>query len=146
MYRAYSCTCTSACWSYPKVIYREYERVLPIHYRRQSVALDQAREGRDSSSNRALVNAVWNLYAKIEGKPLWKLLVDITFEQLVACTDFRYITEALPPEEALALLHTHTQIKENAKQRCYNTATRSTPHLRVGSAILTRKCITSALL
>lgn len=52
----------------------------------------------------AIVNAVWDLYAKVEGKPLWKLLVDMTPEQLVSCIDFRYISDALKPEEALALL------------------------------------------
>ena len=45
----------------------------------------------------ALVNAVWDLYAKLEGKPLWKLLADMTPEQLVACIDFRYIDDALSP-------------------------------------------------
>jgi L-fuconate dehydratase len=52
----------------------------------------------------AVVNAVWDLYAKAEGKPLWKLLADMTPEQLVACIDFRYITDALTPDEALELL------------------------------------------
>jgi L-fuconate dehydratase len=52
----------------------------------------------------ALVNAVWDLYAKVERKPLWKLLVDMPPEQLVAAIDFRYITDALTPEEALAIL------------------------------------------
>jgi L-fuconate dehydratase len=52
----------------------------------------------------ALVNAVWDLYAKLEGKPLWKLLADMTPEQLVACADFRYIDDALTPREALAIL------------------------------------------
>jgi len=52
----------------------------------------------------ALVNAVWDLYAKLEGKPLWKLLVDLPPEQVVAAIDFRYITDALTPEEALEIL------------------------------------------
>jgi L-fuconate dehydratase len=52
----------------------------------------------------ALVNAVWDLYAKLEGKPLWKLLADMTPEQLVACVDFRYIEDALTRDEALELL------------------------------------------
>jgi L-fuconate dehydratase len=52
----------------------------------------------------AIVNAVWDLYAKHEGKPLWKLLVDFTPEQLVRCIDFRYLTDALTPDEALELL------------------------------------------
>ena len=59
----------------------------------------------------ALVNAVWDLYAKVEGKPLWKLLVDMTPEQLVACIDFRYISDALTPDEALDILHRHASSK-----------------------------------
>src|SRR5919201_309169 len=38
----------------------------------------------------AIVNAVWDLYAKVERKPLWKLLADLSPEQLVDCIDFRY--------------------------------------------------------
>jgi L-fuconate dehydratase len=52
----------------------------------------------------ALVNAVWDLYAKLQGKPLWKLLADMTPEQLVACVDFRYIEDALTAAEALDIL------------------------------------------
>ncbi|XP_063779635.1 mitochondrial enolase superfamily member 1 isoform X2 [Pseudophryne corroboree] len=49
----------------------------------------------------AVLNAVWDLWAKKEGKPLWKLLVDMTPEQIVSCIDFRYITDALTEEEAI---------------------------------------------
>ena len=49
----------------------------------------------------AIVNAVWDLYAKAERKPVWKLLADMTPRQLVACIDFRYITDALTPDEAI---------------------------------------------
>jgi L-fuconate dehydratase len=52
----------------------------------------------------ALVNAAWDLVAKLEGKPLWKLLADLTPEELVACVDFSYVEDALTREEALALL------------------------------------------
>jgi len=52
----------------------------------------------------AVVNAVWDLFAKQAGKPLWKLLVDMTPEELVALIDFRYISDALPPERALERL------------------------------------------
>jgi L-fuconate dehydratase len=52
----------------------------------------------------ALINAVWDLYAKVNRKPLWKLLVDMTPEQLVSCIDFRYISDALDAKEALAIL------------------------------------------
>jgi L-fuconate dehydratase len=53
----------------------------------------------------AIINAVWDLYAKVERKPLWKLLVDLTPEQLVAAVDFRYISDALTPDEALTILN-----------------------------------------
>src|SRR5450432_3234663 len=52
----------------------------------------------------AIVNAVWDLWAKVEGKPLWRLVVDMSPEQLVRCIDFRYITDALTADEALAML------------------------------------------
>lgn len=52
----------------------------------------------------AVVNAVWDLYAKLERKPLWKLLADMSPEALVRCIDFRYITDALTPDQALAIL------------------------------------------
>ena len=52
----------------------------------------------------AVVNAVWDLWAKLEGKPLWKLLSDLSPLELVKCIDFRYITDALTPEEALEIL------------------------------------------
>ncbi|WP_419212008.1 L-fuconate dehydratase [Maribacter sp. X9] len=52
----------------------------------------------------ALVNAVWDLYAKAEQKPLWKLIADMSPEELVSCIDFTYITDAIHPAEALALL------------------------------------------
>jgi len=46
----------------------------------------------------ALVNAVWDLWAKAEGKPLWKLLVDLSPEELVRVIPFRYITDAITPD------------------------------------------------
>jgi len=64
----------------------------------------------------AIVNAVWDLWAKVEGKPLWTLLVDMTPEELIACIDFRYITDALSPEEALAILRRHEPTKGERKR------------------------------
>jgi L-fuconate dehydratase len=52
----------------------------------------------------AVINAVWDLYAKSEGKPLWKLLVDMSPEQLVSSIEFRYLSDALTPDEALEML------------------------------------------
>lgn len=52
----------------------------------------------------ALVNAVWDLWAKVAGKPLWKLLADMTPEELVRCLDFTYVTDVLTAEEAVQML------------------------------------------
>jgi L-fuconate dehydratase len=52
----------------------------------------------------AVVNATWDLWAKREGKPLWKLLVDLPSEEIVRAIDFRYLTDALTPDDALAIL------------------------------------------
>ncbi|WP_043531960.1 L-fuconate dehydratase [Litchfieldella xinjiangensis] len=52
----------------------------------------------------AIVNAIWDLWAKSEQKPVWKLLVDMSPEQLVNCLDFRFVSDALTPQEALAIL------------------------------------------
>jgi len=52
----------------------------------------------------AVVNAVWDLWAKSEGKPVWQLVADMSPEQLVRCIDFRYITDCITPAEALTLL------------------------------------------
>jgi L-fuconate dehydratase len=60
----------------------------------------------------ALVNAVWDLWARAEGKPLWKLVVDMSPEQLVGCVDFRYMTDALTPEQAVELLHARAAGKD----------------------------------
>ena len=64
----------------------------------------------------AIVNAVWDLWAKVEGKPLWKLLADMGPEELVRCVDFRYITDALTPEQAVALLRANDATKHEREQ------------------------------
>ena len=52
----------------------------------------------------AVVNAVWDLWAKSVGKPVWQLVGEMSPEELVRCIDFRYITDCITPDEALALL------------------------------------------
>lgn len=53
----------------------------------------------------ALVNAIWDLYAKSEEKPVWRLLAEMPPEEIVAAIDFRYIADALTKAEALDMLH-----------------------------------------
>jgi L-fuconate dehydratase len=53
----------------------------------------------------AVLNAFWDLAARTAGKPLWKLLADLSPEQVVSLVDFRYLRDALTEEEALHLLH-----------------------------------------
>jgi L-fuconate dehydratase len=62
----------------------------------------------------ALINAVWDLYAKIENKPLWQLLADMEPEQILSAVDFRYIDDALTEDDALAIL---TQARSTGKQQ-----------------------------
>ncbi|SCL71705.1 L-fuconate dehydratase [Micromonospora citrea] len=52
----------------------------------------------------ALVNAVWDLRAKLAGKPMWRLLAELPTEELVASVDFHHITDAITPDEAAAIL------------------------------------------
>jgi L-fuconate dehydratase len=52
----------------------------------------------------AVVNALWDLWAKAEAKPLWRLLADLSPEAFVRCVDFRYLTDAITPEEAVEML------------------------------------------
>ena len=64
----------------------------------------------------AIVNAVWDLWAKAEGKPVWRLLCEMSPEEIVRCIDFRYITDALTPDDALGIL------RENASTRSQRIA------------------------
>ncbi len=52
----------------------------------------------------ALINAVWDLYARAEGKPVWKLLAEMEPERIASIVDFHYISDALSREEAIDLL------------------------------------------
>jgi L-fuconate dehydratase len=78
----------------------------------------------------ALLNALWDLWAKKEGKPVWKLLTDLSPEQLVSTIDFSYLSEALTEERALEILRRHqpTRAAREAEMRscgfpAYTTST-----------------------
>lgn len=77
----------------------------------------------------AVMNAVWDLAARRAGVPLWRLLSDMSPEQLVEVADLRYLTDVLTPEQAVTLLE---QQEPGRKQRiaeleasgypCYTTS------------------------
>ncbi len=77
----------------------------------------------------AVVNAMWDLLAKRAGKPVWRYVADMSPEQILAIVDFRYLTDVLTPQEALAIL-TRAQagkagrvaILEKEGYRCYTTS------------------------
>lgn len=92
----------------------------------------------------AIVNAVWDLYAKVEQKPLWKLLADMDPEELVSCVDFTYITDAITPEEALELLKNKASTKqervENLLKNGYPAYTTSAGWLGYSDDKMRRLC------
>lgn len=61
----------------------------------------------------ALVNALFEIWARYERKPVWKLITDFTPEEIVRSIDFRYINDALTPEETLQILRN----AENERQK-----------------------------
>uniref|UniRef100_A0A3Q2FF81 Mitochondrial enolase superfamily member 1 n=1 Tax=Cyprinodon variegatus TaxID=28743 RepID=A0A3Q2FF81_CYPVA len=65
----------------------------------------------------AVLNAVWDLWARAEGKPLWKLLVDMDPKQIISCIDFRYITDVLTEEEALDILMNANEGKQQREDQ-----------------------------
>lgn len=92
----------------------------------------------------AVVNAVWDLWAKAEGKPLWQLLAEMSPEQLVSCIDFRYITDALTPQQAWEILSalqaTKSERIELLRERGYPSYTTSAGWLGYGDDKLRELC------
>ncbi|MCX8568812.1 L-fuconate dehydratase [Aminobacter sp. MET-1] len=92
----------------------------------------------------AVVNAVWDIWAKMAGKPVWKLVAEMTPEELVRCIDFRYITDCITPDEALTMLRQKAPGKgeriatlEREGYPCYTT---SAGWLGYGDEKLRRLC------
>ena len=92
----------------------------------------------------AVVNAVWDLAAKRAGLPLWKLLSDLTPEQIVDLVDFRYLTDALTPEEALEILRAakpgRAEREALLRERGYPAYTTTPGWLGYDDAKLVRLC------
>jgi len=76
----------------------------------------------------AIINALWDLWAKLESKPVWKLLTDMDPELLVSTVDFRYISDVVTPAEAVEFLKSNAAGKEKREKElldvgypCYTT-------------------------
>ena len=86
----------------------------------------------------AVINAAWDLAGKVAGKPVWRLLSEMSPEQLVDLVDWRYLTDALTPDEALDIL-ARGRARPGRADRASSSgaATRRTPPRRAGSATTT---------
>lgn len=92
----------------------------------------------------AVVNAVWDLWAKMEGKPVWQLIADMSPKELVRCIDFRYLTDCITPEWALEFLTAKAEGKAQRittlKAEGYPCYTTSAGWLGYDDAKLRRLC------
>lgn len=78
----------------------------------------------------AVVNAIWDLWAKSQVKPVWRLVAEMSPEEYVRCIDFRYITDAITPEEGIELLRRQEigkadrlkEVEENRAVPIYTTS------------------------
>lgn len=61
----------------------------------------------------AIVNAVWDLWAKVEDKPVWRLIADMSPAEIIRLIDFRYLSDCIGPEEALELLEARSTGKQD---------------------------------
>ena len=93
----------------------------------------------------AVVNALWDLWARADDKPVWQLVAEMTPEQIVGIVDFRYLTDQLTPDEAIDILRRAQDGKENRiadlKQNGYPCYTTSAGWLGYPDDKLRRLCI-----
>jgi L-fuconate dehydratase len=92
----------------------------------------------------AVVNALWDLWAKLAGKPLWKLLADMSPAQIVELVDWRYLTDALTPDEARRaldrLVPTRAAREAELRERGYPAYTTSVGWLGYSDDKIRRLC------
>jgi len=92
----------------------------------------------------AVVNAVWDLWAKLVGKPVWKLVADLEPEQIISLIDFRSIQDVLTPTEALNILRRtatgRTQRESQLRSKGYPAYTTSAGWLGYDDEKLRRLC------
>ena len=102
----------------------EFHKLLIDHHQLRWLA-----DGVNRMAIGSIVNAMWDLWAKLVEKPLWKLLVDLPPEKIVQCIDWRYLRDALTPDEAEEILSTHWDSRGTREQalcqkgpKAYSTA------------------------
>jgi L-fuconate dehydratase len=88
----------------------------------------------------AVVNAVWDLLAKQAGKPVWRLVADMSPEEIVDIVDFRYLTDAITRDEALEILRAPSRARRSGPRASKRRATPATPRPQAGSATPTTSC------
>ena len=92
----------------------------------------------------AVVNAVWDLWAKEAKKPVWQLVAEMTSEEIVKLIDFRYLTDAITPNEAMDILKGNEDKKteriEKLKAEGYPCYTTSAGWLGYSDEKLRRLC------
>jgi L-fuconate dehydratase len=77
----------------------------------------------------SIINALWDAWAKVEKKPMWKLLVDLPPQKIIDAIDWRYLEDALTKEEALEILNEKIELHPDIEQamlkrgpKAYSTA------------------------
>jgi L-fuconate dehydratase len=92
----------------------------------------------------AVINAVWDLWARMQGKPVWQVICDMSPEQLVSCVDFRYLTDALTSSQAVELLNRFSATKreriDELQSVGYPSYTTSAGWLGYSDEALREKC------
>ncbi|MEO2019373.1 MAG: L-fuconate dehydratase [Fuerstiella sp.] len=92
----------------------------------------------------AVINAVWDLWARIHGKPVWQIVCEMSPQEFVSCVDFRYLTDAITPTQAIELM---TQVQAGKAERLatvtqqgYPSYTTSAGWLGYSDEALKQKC------
>lgn len=92
----------------------------------------------------AIINALWDLWGKIEGKPVWKLLCDMSPQEIVSLVDFTHLTDEFTKEDALAILNerlsSRAQREADVRQNGYPLYITSIGWLGYSDEEVSRRC------
>jgi len=101
-------------------------------------------KGATHMATASVLNALWDLWGKKEKKPVWKLLSDLTPEEVVSLVDFSYLSDVLTKEEAIEILKknksTQPERERNLLSHGYPAYTTSTAWLGYTDQLLIQKC------